>query len=76
MGTPHDLETVFATPKNALTQNNCSPSELDISITIADENRPRLVIVGGGFAGLHLAQHLKTADLQIVLLDRNNFHTF
>jgi NADH dehydrogenase len=48
----------------------------DISINIPAEKRPRLVIIGGGFAGLYLARNLRKADLQIVLLDRNNFHTF
>ena len=43
---------------------------------IPHNDKPRLVIIGGGFAGLHLARHLKKADLQIVLLDRQNFHTF
>ncbi len=48
----------------------------DISINIPAESRPRLVIIGGGFAGLYLVRHLCETDLQIVLLDRNNFHTF
>jgi NADH dehydrogenase len=35
------------------------------------------VIIGGGFAGLYLAKRLQNIpELQIVLLDRNNFHTF
>ena len=36
----------------------------------------RLVIVGGGFAGLTLAQSLKNAPVSIQLLDRRNFHLF
>lgn len=48
----------------------------NIGSSLPVENRPRLVIVGGGFAGLHLARHLRKADLQIVMLDKNNFHTF
>lgn len=48
----------------------------DISINIPSENRQRLVIIGGGFAGLYLARHLRKANLQIVLIDRRNFHTF
>lgn len=50
------------------------PSRTSVRISAGD--RPRLVIVGGGFAGLHLAKRLRKADLQVVLLDRNNFHTF
>ena len=37
---------------------------------------PRVVIVGAGFAGLWAAQGLAKNDLDITLLDRNNFHTF
>lgn len=37
---------------------------------------PRVVIIGGGFAGIRLAQSLKNEKVQIVLLDRNNYHTF
>ena len=36
----------------------------------------RVVIVGGGFGGLKLAQKLKGSRYQVVLLDKNNFHTF
>lgn len=38
--------------------------------------RPRLVILGGGFAGLHLIKHLDKSDFQIVLIDKRNHHTF
>lgn len=37
---------------------------------------PRIVIVGGGFGGINLAQKLKNADAQVVMVDRNNFHNF
>lgn len=37
---------------------------------------PRIVILGGGFAGLELAQRMKGLPVQIVLIDRNNFFTF
>ena len=35
-----------------------------------------LVIVGGGFAGLYTAKHLRKADWQITLIDKRNFHLF
>lgn len=50
------------------------PSHL--SLRIPDSELPRIVIVGGGFAGLNLAKKLKKVKAQIVMLDRNNFHTF
>lgn len=37
---------------------------------------PRVVIVGGGFAGISIAKHLLKEKLQVVLLDRHNYHTF
>jgi NADH:ubiquinone reductase (H+-translocating) len=43
---------------------------------IADNGKPRLVIVGGGFAGIELAKTLRNADLQVVLIDKQNYHTF
>ena len=36
----------------------------------------RVVIVGGGFAGLAVAQGLKRADVQVTLIDRQNYHLF
>lgn len=36
----------------------------------------RIVIIGGGFAGISLAKKLKHLDLQLVLIDRHNYHTF
>lgn len=37
---------------------------------------PRIVIVGGGFGGLELAKKLKGKPVEILLLDRHNYHTF
>ena len=39
-------------------------------------NRPVVVIVGGGFAGLSAARALKDAPAQVVVIDRNNHHLF
>ena len=36
----------------------------------------RVVIVGAGFGGLQAALHLKDPDLEVVLIDRRNFHLF
>ncbi len=38
--------------------------------------RPRVVILGGGFAGLGAAQKLEHVDAVILLVDRNDYHTF
>ncbi len=47
-----------------------------MSVNIPITNLPRIVIVGCGFGGLKLARNLKNADVQIVMIDRNNYHTF
>ncbi|WP_025740086.1 NAD(P)/FAD-dependent oxidoreductase [Aquimarina pacifica] len=39
-------------------------------------NLPRLVIIGGGFAGVALARKMIKEDVQLVVLDRHNYHTF
>ncbi|MBT1703679.1 NAD(P)/FAD-dependent oxidoreductase [Chryseosolibacter indicus] len=43
---------------------------------IPETGKPRVVIVGGGFAGLELAKKLCSAAVQVVLIDKQNFHTF
>lgn len=43
---------------------------------IADIGKPRIVVIGGGFAGIELIKHLKGLDAQIVLFDKHNHHTF
>jgi NADH:ubiquinone reductase (H+-translocating) len=44
--------------------------------THANDPRPHVVIVGGGFAGLAAARALATADVRITLIDRTNHHLF
>lgn len=47
-----------------------------MQINIPETNKPRLVIVGAGFAGLLLARGINPDHYQVVLLDRHNYHTF
>jgi NADH:ubiquinone reductase (H+-translocating) len=48
----------------------------NLLISIPDNGKPRVVIIGGGFGGIELAKRLKGKGLQIVMFDRNNYHTF
>lgn len=43
---------------------------------IPENGKKRVVIIGGGFAGLKLAKSLKKSEFQIVLIDKNNYHQF
>lgn len=45
-------------------------------MNIPKSQNPRIVIIGGGFAGLALAKQLKNKKVQVVLLDKHNYHTF
>ncbi len=47
-----------------------------MSINIKRNQLKRVVIVGGGLGGLRLAEDLCKANLQVVLIDKNNFHQF
>src|SRR5499425_24990 len=40
------------------------------------EPKHRVVILGGGFGGLAVAQKLKRAPVEVTLIDRRNFHLF
>jgi NADH:ubiquinone reductase (H+-translocating) len=39
-------------------------------------DRPRIIILGGGFAGLYTARGLKHVDADITIIDRHNYHLF
>ena len=45
-------------------------------MNIPESNLPRVVIIGGGFAGIRLAKTLGNKNVQVVLLDKHNYHTF
>jgi NADH:ubiquinone reductase (H+-translocating) len=42
----------------------------------AKKNKPRVVIIGGGFGGLQAAKALANKPVEVVLIDRKNHHTF
>lgn len=38
--------------------------------------RPKVLIIGGGFGGLECARRLSGSELDVALVDRNNYHLF
>ena len=45
-------------------------------MNIPQSTLSRIVIIGGGFAGISLAKKLRNKNVQVVLLDKHNYHTF
>src|SRR5215212_831072 len=41
-----------------------------------NSQKPKIVIVGAGFGGLELAKKLKGKPVEVLMLDRHNYHTF
>jgi NADH dehydrogenase len=39
-------------------------------------HRPRIIIVGGGFAGIHAAKSLAGLPVEVTMVDRGNHHLF
>lgn len=39
-------------------------------------DKPRMIVIGGGFAGLNFLKKLDTSKWDTILIDRNNFHSF
>jgi NADH:ubiquinone reductase (H+-translocating) len=52
-------------------------SELTKPLQAAGQNsRPRVVIIGAGFGGIHAAKALRHLPIDITVIDRKNHHTF
>ena len=45
-------------------------------LPLGKAGRPRVVIVGGGFGGLHAAQAVGRLPVDVTVVDRRNHHTF
>jgi NADH:ubiquinone reductase (H+-translocating) len=42
----------------------------------SDASRPRVLVLGGGFGGIGAAQKLRKSDVDVVLVDKHDYHTF
>ena len=51
-------------------------AQLRVQVAEAAARRPRVVIVGGGFAGIHAAQSLAHVNVDVTVLDKRNHHIF
>jgi len=45
-------------------------------MNIPKSKNPRIVIIGGGFAGVSLVKQFANKKVQVILLDKRNYHTF
>lgn len=45
-------------------------------MNVPKSSYPRIIIIGGGFAGISLAKKLSKKEVQVVLIDKHNYHTF
>jgi NADH:quinone reductase (non-electrogenic) len=43
---------------------------------VAGGERPRVLVLGGGFGGIGVAKKLAKADVDVVLVDKHDYHTF
>jgi NADH dehydrogenase len=47
-----------------------------MELSVPKSSLERIVILGGGFAGIELAKNLSSKKFQVVLIDKNNYHQF
>ena len=66
-------ESVGASMTTVLTKT--FPQEVPTALKAVPAKK-RVLIVGGGFAGIAAARALKRADVEITLIDRRNHHIF
>src|SRR5215468_3708937 len=52
------------------------PDEATAVVEAHRSERKRVVIIGGGFAGIAAARALRRADVDVLLIDRRNHHIF
>src|SRR5436190_2061424 len=51
-------------------------SAITDNLFIPETKLPRVIIIGGGFAGIEFAKKLSHEKFQLVMLDKHNYHTF
>jgi NADH dehydrogenase len=69
------MSSTFDVSRSEATRPNADPKS-HIPVASASKERPRVVIVGGGFGGLYTAKGLAHAPVDVVVIDRRNHHLF
>src|SRR5712672_4824012 len=72
-------ETLQVRPQTAevaLRRDSARTGESPPTTAASGTGRKRIVIVGGGFAGIAAARALKHSDADVILIDRRNHHIF
>jgi NADH dehydrogenase len=64
------------TRRTPSTRRRSDPGSRTETVANGDGARPRVVVVGGGFAGLSTVRELSRADVDVLLLDRDLYNTF
>lgn len=59
--------------KDKSCKTNCDKTD---QMCLPETSSTRIVVIGGGFAGLSFIKGLKNKAVQLVLIDKNNFHQF
>lgn len=49
---------------------------MDIEQHFPKSSKTRIVIVGGGFGGIELAKKLRDKEIEVIMVDKHNYHTF
>ena len=56
--------------------SDASEGDRPLTAWQAERRKPRVIIIGAGFGGLYAARALKRADVDLLVLDRTNYHLF
>ncbi|MDZ4721076.1 MAG: NAD(P)/FAD-dependent oxidoreductase [Roseiflexaceae bacterium] len=71
-----EVQTIQPTDYRTTEAPLAEATEYVITADEAPRTRPRVVIVGAGFGGLNAAQVLGNSEVDLLLIDRNNYHGF
>jgi len=70
------MKDVPNTETNTTNEQPAAPQSVEPARESVPTVKPRVVIVGAGFGGLHAARALRDAPVQVTVIDRNNHHLF